>query len=68
MTDVKSIWTSKTLWLNLVGIGITLLEAGNVVNMLPAGVQMYIPAVLGFLNIVVRTQTNQAVALIPPKR
>ncbi|MGB1215902.1 MAG: hypothetical protein ACPG4X_21220 [Pikeienuella sp.] len=59
----KHIAASKTLWINLIGGSIALLEAGDFVDVLPPEYQAYIPAALAVLNIINRGFTSQPVRL-----
>lgn len=59
--NAKSIWTSKTFWLNAVGsVTLILTQATDVV---PASYQPYLVAALGALNIINRFLTDQPVKL-----
>jgi hypothetical protein len=54
---MKSIFKSKTFWLNVLGI------AGTVVGAIPAGVPTIITG--GAINIVLRILTKEPVSILP---
>ena len=64
----KSILMSSTLWVNLLTITMTILEAEDVTNVLPPGALKYVPVALAIINIILRTFTVRPVALIPPSQ
>jgi hypothetical protein len=63
---VKSIFASKTFWLNLVAIAILILSSPAVLNVVPAQYLPYETAILGVLNIINRFFTKDEVTLFGP--
>ena len=58
---MKSIWNSKTFWLNAVGGAILILTQAT--DALPASAQPYLAAALAVLNIANRFLTSQPVSI-----
>jgi len=63
MPDTKPFHRSKTLWLNLAGIAVTVLESAEFTNIIPQDWVQFIPVVVLALNIPLRAVTNQGVTL-----
>lgn len=62
----QSIFVSKTFWINLAGIVIAVLQANDVIAVLPPSTLKYTGAVIAVINIVLRFATVRPVALIAP--
>lgn len=60
---MKSIFASKTFWVNLITAVVSVLEEMGIINIIPAEYQMYFISGLALLNILLRMVTSQAVTI-----
>ncbi len=68
MNEAKSILLSKVFWANVVAIIAGMLEAKDVIDVLPNAVLPYLASIVAVINIVLRTITTQPVEVRLPKR
>ena len=60
---MKSIFASKTFWVNLITAVVSVLEEMGIINIIPAEYQMYFISGLALLNILLRMVTSKAVTI-----
>lgn len=63
--NTKSLFQSKTFWVNLLGGIVT--AVGTYADVIPPKYAPIIMAVGGIANIILRTVTNQGVTILPVK-
>lgn len=61
-----SIFASKTFWFNALTVIVMLLNQADVVALIPPEYTGLVAAVVCAINILLRTQTERPVAMIPP--
>jgi hypothetical protein len=62
----KSIFVSKTFWFNAITMVIAMLEATDVINVLPPNTMKYVAAFIAAGNIVLRRITDTPVRVMAP--
>ena len=63
----KSIFVSKTFWLNFIMGILMVLTSQDILTILPANSTAIVAAITAVLNIVLRMLTNTTVTVITPK-
>jgi len=66
--DTKSIWTSKTFWVNVISGMVMFLQGQEVITLIPPKYVPYEAAAVFGLNIILRYITTQPVTLSSPNR
>lgn len=61
--DTKPILASKTVWLNLAGIAVTVLESAEFTSIIPQEWVPFIPVIVMALNVPLRAITSKGVTL-----
>ena len=59
----KKFYTSKTFWFNVLAVVVALAAAFGYTGELPTGAEVFLPAVIALINIILRFVTSQAVRL-----
>lgn len=60
---MKTLWLSKTFWVQNLTILIGILEASEVVSLVPAEYQGHFLVMIGVMNIILRVLTSMPVTL-----
>lgn len=60
----KSMFASKTFWINTIGVALEIAQLVSGLRVVPS---QYMALILGVLNVVMRSLTNQPVHFVAPK-
>jgi len=58
---VKSIWTSKTFYFNLLALVVAIAAAFGYSGELPAGWAVYVPSIIAVINVILRLLVKQPI-------
>lgn len=55
----KAFWKSKTWWLNVIGVTLTILSTSDITPLLPAKATPYLAATVAILNVILRSLKSE---------